>query len=54
MGGMGWRTEDAGVSRLVERYFLHPRSANGESDGWVGGEGGEPCFGLGHACFWLF
>ena len=19
-----------------------------------GGEGGEPCFGLGHACFWLF
>ena len=34
MGGMGWRTEDAGVSQLVERLFWHPRSTNGESDGW--------------------
>ena len=36
MGGMGWRTEDAGVSPLVERYFWRPWSMNGESDGWVG------------------
>ena len=28
---------------------LRPQSMNGESDGW-----GEPCFGLGRACFWLF
>ena len=33
MGGMGWQTEDAGVSRLVERKFWRPRSTNGESDG---------------------
>ena len=36
MGGMGWRTEDAGVSRLVERAFWRPRSMNGETEG--GGE----------------
>ena len=36
MGGMGWRTEDAGVSRLVEREFWRPQSTNGESDGWGG------------------
>ena len=34
MGGMGQWTEDAGVSRLVERWFWRPRSTNGESDGW--------------------
>ena len=33
MGGMGWRTEGAGVSRLVERAFWHPRSMNGETEG---------------------
>ena len=36
MGGMGWRTEDAGVLRLVEREFWRPRRMNGESDGWSG------------------
>ena len=36
MGGMGWRTEDAGVSRLVERVFSRPWSMNGEMEG--GGE----------------
>ena len=30
---MGWRTEEAGVSRLVERAFWHPRSINGETEG---------------------
>ena len=49
LAAMGWRTEEARVSRLVERAFSRPRSTNGESDGW-----GEPCFGLGRACFWLF
>ena len=33
---MGWRTEEAGVSRLVERGFSRPRSMNGETEG--GGE----------------
>ena len=36
LGAMGWRTEEAGVSRLVERAFWHPRSMNGETEG--GGE----------------
>ena len=36
IGAMGWRTEEAGVSRLVEREFWHPRSMNGESDGGGG------------------
>ena len=36
MGGMGWRTEDVGVLRLVERAFWRPRSMNGEMEG--GGE----------------
>ena len=40
MGGMGWQTEDVGVSRLVERSFLRPQSTNGESNGWAGGGGG--------------
>ena len=30
---MGFRTEEAGVSRLVERVFWHPRSMNGETEG---------------------
>ena len=33
---MGWRTEEAGVSRLVERVFWRPWSINGETEG--GGE----------------
>ena len=33
---MGWRTEEARVSRLVERVFLRPWSMNGETEG--GGE----------------
>ena len=33
---MGWRTEEAGVLRLVERAFSRPRSMNGETEG--GGE----------------
>ena len=36
LGAMGWRTEEAGVSRLVERAFSRPRSMNGETEG--GGE----------------
>ena len=36
MGGMGWQTEDAWVSRLVERAFSRRRSMNGETEG--GGE----------------
>ena len=36
LGAMGWRTEEAGVSWLVERAFWHPRSMNGEMEG--GGE----------------
>ena len=36
LGTMGWRTEEAGVSRLVERAFWRPRSMNGETEG--GGE----------------
>ena len=32
LGAMGWRTEEAGVSRLVERAFS-PRSMNGETEG---------------------
>ena len=36
MGGMGWRTEDTGVSRLVERAFSRPWSMNEETEG--GGE----------------
>ena len=37
LAAMGWRTEEAGVSRLVERAFSRPWSMNGESDGWAGG-----------------
>ena len=33
---MGWRTEEAGVLRLVERAFWRPQSMNGEMEG--GGE----------------
>ena len=29
---MGWRTEEARVSRLVERAFWRPRSMNGETE----------------------
>ena len=36
LAAMGWRTEEAGVSRLVERAFSRPRSMNGETEG--GGE----------------
>ena len=36
MGAIAWRTEEAEVSRLVERAFLRPRSMNGETEG--GGE----------------
>ena len=36
MGGMGWRTEEARVSRLVEWAFWRPWSMNGETEG--GGE----------------
>ena len=36
LGAMGWRTEEAGVSRLVERVFWHPGSMTGEAEG--GGE----------------
>ena len=34
----------------VERVFWHPRIMNGNRTGGRGG-GGEPYFGLGHACF---
>ena len=49
LGAMGWRTEEVGVSRLVERAFWRPGSMNGEMEG---GEElkGEQCFGLGCAC----
>ena len=33
LGVIGWRREEAGVSRLVERAFLRPRSMNGEPKG---------------------
>ena len=33
LGAMGWRTEEDGVSRLVERAFWRPRSMNGEMKG---------------------
>ena len=33
---MGWRTEEAGLSRLVERVYWRPQSMNGETEG--GGE----------------
>ena len=36
MAAMGWRTEEAGVSRLVERAISRPRSMNGGMEG--GGE----------------
>ena len=36
LGAMGWRTEEAGVSWLVERVFSRPWSMNGETKG--GGE----------------
>ena len=36
LAAMGWRTEESGVSRLVERTFWCPRSMNGETEG--GGE----------------
>ena len=48
LGAMGWRTEEARVSRLVERALWHPRSMNGETEG--GGTKGEQCFVLGRAC----
>ena len=36
LGTMGWRTEEAGVSRLVERMCWRRRRMNGETEG--GGE----------------
>ena len=36
LGATGWRTEKAGVSRLVERAFSRPQSMNGVTEG--GGE----------------
>ena len=36
LDAMGWRTEEAGVSWLVEREFSCPQSMNGETEG--GGE----------------
>ena len=33
LGAMGWRTEEAGVSRLVGRAFWCPWSMNGETEG---------------------
>jgi hypothetical protein len=36
LAAMGWRTEEAGVSGLVERAFSRPGSMNGETEG--GGE----------------
>ena len=33
LGTMGCRTEEAGVSRLVERVFWCPRSVNRETEG---------------------
>ena len=36
LAAMGWRMEEVGVSRLVERAFSRPRSINGETEG--GGE----------------
>ena len=43
LGTMGWMTEEAGVSRLLERVFWRPRSMNGEIEG--GGELGGTMFG---------
>ena len=36
LAAMGWRMEEAGVLRLVERAFWRPQSMNGEMEG--GGE----------------
>ena len=36
LAAMGWRMEETGVSRLVERAFSRPWSMNGEMEG--GGE----------------
>ena len=36
LAAMGWRMEEAGVSRLVERAFSRPWSMNRETEG--GGE----------------
>ena len=36
LGALGWTTEEAGVSRLVERAFWRPWSMNRETEG--GGE----------------
>ena len=33
LAAMGWRMEEAGVSRLVERAFSRPRIMNGETEG---------------------
>ena len=33
LAAMGWRMEEAGVSRLVERAFSLPRNMNGETEG---------------------
>ena len=33
LGAMGCRTEEAGVSRMVESAFSRPRSMNGETEG---------------------
>ena len=35
LAAMGWRTEEAGVSRLVEMAFSRPQSMNGETEGGV-------------------
>ena len=33
LAAMGWRTEEVGVSRLVERAFARPWSMNGQTEG---------------------
>ena len=33
LAAMGWRMEEAGVSRPVERVFWRPQSMNGETEG---------------------
>ena len=33
LAAKGWRTEEALVSRQVERVFSHPGSMNGETEG---------------------
>ena len=37
LSAMGWRTEEAGVLRLVERAFWRPWSRKGEREGGLRG-----------------